>query len=362
LIGAVGPPVGEARRAATRGGARLAGLAILVVGATWAMATAPVTHGGVAAAPAAQLGNWLVLATMLAPQREGWADVLDGRIYFVGGFADLGLGTGASTLVQAYDIAADRWSEVTPLPEPLHHPMAATVDGALYVVGGFAGSFGQRAPVDSVWAYDPVADRWARRASLPAPVGAGAVAVLDGRLYVLGGERRRPSGGPGDYESVADVSVYDPRTDRWEVLPPMRYRRDHLVAGAINGRVYAAGGRDRPILDLPVVEEYDPATRTWRERAPIPTGRSGSAGAVLGDKLYVFGGEGNPASPRGVFAEVEVYDPATDTWTQVDVMPTPRHGLGAVTVGQRIYLPGGSTRQGGLGPGGTAILDAYEPD
>ena len=71
---------------------------------------------------------------------------------------------------------------------------------------------------------------------------------------------------------------------------------------------------------------------------------------------------GGPASPRGVFPQVEAYDPASDTWTLVDTMPTPRHGFSAVPVGDRLYLPGGSTRQGGFGYGRTTLLDTYTPD
>jgi hypothetical protein len=52
---------------------------------------------------------------------------------------------------------------------------------------------------------------------------------------------------------------------------------------------------------------------------------------------------------------------AGDTWTQFGPMPTPRHSLVAATVGSRIYLPGGSTQQGTLGPATTLLLDAFDP-
>jgi N-acetylneuraminic acid mutarotase len=351
-----------ARASPASGGRRVTGpcLARLSSGVVAAMLLLAVLPGAAAVA-AAQSGSWTVLTPMPGPQREGGYDVMQGRIYAVGGFLDP-LVAEASAVVHAYDVASDRWSVVAPLPEAVHHGATAALDGKLYVIGGYGSSMAQRRPLASVWAYDPAANRWEPRAPLPAPRGAAAVAVLDGLLYALGGERLAPAGAPPGYQSVADVSVYDPRTDRWEELPPMRYPREHLVAGSIGGRIYAVGGRDRPILDLPFVEEYDPATRTWRERAPMPTGRSSHAGAVLGGRLYVFGGEGNPASPRGVFGEVEVYDPTTDSWTLVDHMPTPRHGQGAVAVGNRIYLPGGSARQGGLGPGATTLFDAYDPE
>ena len=303
---------------------------------------------------------WTVLGTMRVPQQEGAVEALGGRIYSAAGFA--GLVTEASSVVQAYDVTRDTWTQVASLPEALHHPASAALDGKFYVVGGFYGGFAQREPAQSVWVYDPAADEWMRRASLPMARGALAAVALDGRLYAIGGERRVQDGGPAEYESVADVAVYDPAADRWDALPPLQHARNHLGAAAIGGRLYAVGGRDAASWLLSYLEEYDPATRTWRERAPLPTGRSGHATAALNGRLYVFGGEGNTASPRGVFAEVEAYDPAADAWTLVDTMPPPRHSFSAVTVGERIYLPGGSTRQGGFGYGRTPLLDAYTPD
>ena len=44
--------------------------------------------------------------------------------------------------------------------------------------------------------------------------------------------------------------------------------------------------------------------------------------------------------------EVEMYDPVTDGWISLDPMAVPRHGIGAATVGDLIYVPGGATRAG----------------
>ena len=74
----------------------------------------------------------------------------------------------------------------------------------------------------------------------------------------------------------------------------------------------------------------------------------------------MFGGEGNDASPIGLFNEVEAFDPAANSWTRFEAMPLPRHSLITATVGDRIYLPGGSTARGG-GPNITDYVDAFEP-
>jgi N-acetylneuraminic acid mutarotase len=303
-------------------------------------------------------GVWSLATAMPEPRQEAGVTALGNMVYIIGGY---GADQVPSTLVQAYDPATNKWKQAAPMPEGLHHHGVAAVDGKIYVVGGFTGVFAKRNPINSVWQYDPAADRWEKRASLPTARGALAVAALDGRIYAMGGERFNVEK-PGTYEPVADVSVYEPKTDAWEVLPPLKYRRDHLVAGTIGGRVYAAGGRDRPNYMLPHIEEYNPAARAWTERAPMPTGRSGGAAAVVNNRLYVFGGEGNPDNTAlGTFNQTEFYDAATDAWTQLAPMPLGRHAIGAAVVANRIYLPGGSIVQGGRAPGTTPIVDAFEP-
>jgi hypothetical protein len=62
--------------------------------------------------------------------------------------------------------------------------------------------------------------------------------------------------------------------------------------------------------------------------------------------MFVFGGEGNAASAAGTFAENEAYDVDTDEWFAAEPMRLPRHGIGAGTIGNRIYIPGGGPVEG----------------
>jgi N-acetylneuraminic acid mutarotase len=333
---------------------------MLIVAALSGLCRFDAAANGASPAAPPKGGVWSLAGAMPEPRQEAGIGALGNMIYIIGGY---GADTLPSTLVQVYDPAANKWKQTAPIPEAMHHHGVASADGKIYVVGGFTGSFAKRVPVNSVWQYDPASDRWEKRAPLPTPRGALAVAAVDGRIYAMGGERFRTPGESTPYEPVADVAGYDLKTNAWEVLPPLRYRRDHLVAGAIGGRVYAVGGRDRPNYMLQNIEEYNPATRVWTERAPMPTGRSGGTAAVVNNRLYVFGGEGNPDNTAlGTFNQVEFYDAARDTWTQLAPMPLGRHAIGAAVVAGRIYLPGGSIVQGGRAPGTTAIVDAFEPN
>jgi hypothetical protein len=58
-----------------------------------------------------------------------------------------------------------------------------------------------------------------------------------------------------------------------------------------------------------------------------------------------------------VFEENEAYDPVTNTWRSLQPMMTPRHGINAAVIGNRIYLPGGATRAGLGGIEGTVGIN-----
>jgi hypothetical protein len=80
--------------------------------------------------------------------------------------------------------------------------------------------------------------------------------------------------------------------------------------------------------------------------ATAPTAAHGSLRTrrrALSHKIFVMGGEGY----ERVYGQIEAYDPSTDQWEPYAPMPTPRHGLGAVAIGDFIYVAGGGPMMGG---------------
>jgi N-acetylneuraminic acid mutarotase len=272
-------------------------------------------------------------------RQEHSAASLDGKVYVIGGF-----NPSVTASVQAYDPEADSWSDVAAFPETLHHANVAAIGGRIYVLGFNRG--GGFTDIDGrVFAFDPAANGWTEHEALPAGTerSSACVATLGNHIYLFAGSHNTN----GNSTAVADASRYDVEADQWEMLPPLPEPREHCLAGGVNGKLYIVSGRDGRITGVsPTSYEFDPATSAYAERAPIPTPRGGTAGAVLAGKIYVFGGEGNPDSADGVFGEVEAFDPANDSWDGLPDMLVARHGFAAAVVGERIYLPGGATSQG----------------
>ncbi len=266
-------------------------------------------------------GTWYTLQSMPSKRQELSTAVLNGEVYAIAGYDSFGNST---TTVEVYNPDTDSWRNAAALPIANNHNAAAVAGGTLYVFGGLS---------ESVFAYNPDKDSWSPVASMHYRHGnTPAVAVIDGKIYVAGGN------GPGMMQK--EVEVYDPSADSWSILAPMNVPRNHTAGGAIDGQFYVAGGRDSPNA-ANALEVYDPQTNIWTVLSPMPTGRSGLASGVVNGCLYTFGGE----LPQ-LFDNVEVYHPATDTWQELAPMPTPRHGIFGAVIGNAIYLPGGATQQG----------------
>src|SRR5438093_10596080 len=179
-----------------------------------------------------QADGWGERAPLLVPRSEMSIAGLNGRIYAMGGYPGTRV---TADEVQVYDSATDSWTFGPPLPQPLHHTMAATVAGRLFLIGGEAGNPtpSESAFQDGVYVLDEQGGGWLPRAPMPTARSAGGTGVIDGKIYVAGG--RPPHGN--------DFAVYDPAADRWNVLPDLPTQRNHLAVAAIGGRLYVAGGR-----------------------------------------------------------------------------------------------------------------------
>jgi N-acetylneuraminic acid mutarotase len=273
-------------------------------------------------------------------------------VYLIGGF---GRGEGrrpiAPRAMLVYDPAADTWTSAGDIPEGVNHAGFAAVGGKLYIIGGFQGrSF---APTAAVRIYDPAERGWTDGAPMPTPRGALAVAVLDGKIHAIGGNAPRgrtlephEHGSAAGDNSVGTHEVYDPAADAWTRLAPLPTPRNHLGAAVVAGRIHVVGGRVPGNMELTTHEIYDPAMRSWTAGPPLLTGRSGIAVVANRDRLYVFGGEIVRRLSRKTFDDAERFDPATARWEVLPPMRSGRHGLGAASIADAIYVLGGGPRPG----------------
>ncbi|MEK7446916.1 MAG: kelch repeat-containing protein [candidate division NC10 bacterium] len=286
---------------------------------------------------AANPGRWMPRAPLLVPRSEmAWAAEHAGRMHLLGGYGEQRVDR---SYHHVYDAASDRWTAAAPLPRGANHVGVAILDSRLFAIGGFVEQ--NRRPHDECFAYDIAADRWERIAAMPAACGSVACVALGGLIHGIGGAI-------GDTfptkKSVDRHLVYDPKADRWDRRAPLPTGRDHVGALAVGNLVHVIGGRvDSFHTNSNLHHVYDPAADRWAPRNPLPTARSGHVAVQYRGKIFVMGGEGTSR----VFGQNEGYDPQRDAWEQYAPMPTPRHGLGAAAIGDAIYVAGGGAVMGG---------------
>jgi N-acetylneuraminic acid mutarotase len=183
-------------------------------------------------------------------------------------------------------------------------------------------------------------DTWTKKADMPGSSFVSAAAAVDGKIYVFGGSL---VGGI----TLGIFYEYDPANDEWKTKADIPTPRCRHSACAVNGKIYVIGGTPNNYGDdnLATVEEYDPATDTWTRKADMPTPRHSLATNVVDGKIYAIAGhKGSLAFDRAIpVPNVEVYDPATDTWEKREDMPyVPHYLVSTGVVDGKIYFARGS--------------------
>jgi N-acetylneuraminic acid mutarotase len=315
-------------------------------------------------------GKWSKGAPFPEPSEELVGVSVGDKFHVFGG---LGPGWTPQGFVYEYDPMADKWTKKKPMALPAHHVAFTELNGKLYAFGGFVPpEAGPPAwvPISNAWEYDPANDNWKALAPMPSKRGSAVAATVNGKMYVIGGAAVHPgSNEPAlhparPHRSVGTVEEYDPTTNTWSTRSSMPTARNHAAVGVVNNKIYVIGGRLGAFIftasNTNVVEEYDPATDQWGlVKARMPTERSGGAWAVYKGRIYVAGGENQDGHLLAAFRALEAYDPATNSWSKLPIMPRPRHGLAGAVVGDRLYLASGDIQSAGI-TGMRVVTDAHD--
>jgi hypothetical protein len=207
-------------------------------------------------------------------------------VYAFGGTSSDEGGTGKS--VKAYNVATDSWTGRLARVGVFYSNGVGKIGSKLYFSGGYVTAGSLPDATSGLWAYDYSNDRMIKKANLPIFSAEGVSGVINGKLYVLPGAcngNGYPSPGYCAVEETRRFYRYDPATNTWVSRRQAPHFHKRGAAAVIDGKLYVVGGRNgsQPVADLDV---YDPATNTWRTLAPIPTAGAAS-GAALGGRFYV---------------------------------------------------------------------------
>jgi N-acetylneuraminic acid mutarotase len=239
--------------------------------------------------------SWTQRASLPAPLHHVNVAAVGDRLYVVGALSGGNFTALGTTLT--YDPAADRWTALTPMPSGTERGASgvAVVGARIYVAGGLRGS-----SVAEMSAYDTASDAWEPLPSMTVTRDHLAAASKDGRVYAISGR---------DNGSLrAALEVFDPGTSTWSTAASILTARGGCAAAELSGRLVVMGGEGNdsdPNGIFRQTEAYDPATDRWMTLSPMRTGRHGIGAAVVNGAIYVPGGA--TRAGFGAVADQEVF-------------------------------------------------------
>jgi len=239
-------------------------------------------------------------------------------------------------------IPEDSWTTKAQMPSTRTGFGVAVVDGKIYAIGGHP--YGG-VTTDVNEEYDPATDKWISKKSMPGPLAWFGIAVYQNEIYVIGGAWFLSG------SEKNSVWVYNPATDIWNTSKTsMPTPRAGIEANVVDGKIYVISGRNSDGVTN-VTEVYDPVTDTWATKTPVPTPVYSYASAVVDDKIYVIGGLTQTANNtlQSRIDLNQIYDPKTDTWSLGTPIPNANGASAGATTStmapKRIYVIGGGLNQ-----------------
>lgn len=282
----------------------------------------------------------------------------DGSLIFVGG-QDTGDFRDAVRTVKGYDYRTNSWTVLpSMIEERWYSGLVRLADGKLMAMGGGQRPNAQRTSTCEI--FDPANPGWTATDSMSNPSDfPPSVLLYNGKVL----------------RSWWPPQVYDVLAGRWTTTGSMVQTNrfwpghcDHSLVLLPDGRACAIGIYRGTLSNPSMVELYDPATETWSlganaavtrsqpEVVMLPTGQVFVAGGKLEDP-----GHPAPTNEWGQTKLTDLYDPISNTWRRCADMAWYReyHAVTVLVPDGRVVTTAGTG--GPAQPGLSNDVEAFEP-
>jgi N-acetylneuraminic acid mutarotase len=200
-----------------------------------------------------------------------------------GGTSGMGGGNDGGDAGDAAPLTGFSWRALPSLGTKRQNAMGAAVGDTMYVVGGL----NESGMLQEVEILGPEQTAWTPGPSLPNPLCCAAVGVLGGVIAIAGGYA-------ADGQTATNaLLLFDTATGAWQAGPPMPTARANAMGAVTNGKLAVIGGGTQTgaTRDTGVIELYDPASNSWSSSTLAVTPRvAGVAVADSDGSIYVIGG------------------------------------------------------------------------
>jgi N-acetylneuraminic acid mutarotase len=292
------------------------------------------------------------------PIQEIYPAVFDGEIYVGGGFvrSDKPIFFGLSPSKQVFIFSPNNktWRRGIDLPEARHHLGMVSNAQYLYGIGGFNGTASNAWQAKStVYRMTSQSKNWLAGPHLPVPLAESVYASNEGNIHVVGGRTLDISTRRNVDTNMHFMLI---NNEHWEKAAPATVARNSAACAVLDNKIFVIGGRTygENAANKQFSEVYDAKSDRWERIKPLPIALAGLSAVTLNGKIVVSGGEafgsdGNWKTGKA-YKNIWSYDPITDQWREELTMPQARHGHGAVSLNDKVYIIGGGSS---VGPQGT---------
>jgi len=225
--------------------------------------------------------SWRTGPPLLSGTDNAGAVATGGKLYVFGGEA--------TPAVQVYDIAGGTWSFGPDLPAPRFSSVVEAIAGKVHLIGGWSFDRLNNVSLASHDQYDPAAGAWlpGGRAPMPTARNHAASGVIGGEIYVAGG---RAPGHESDGANLGKTEIYDPIGNAWRTGADLPTPRSGGASAVLDGKLYVLGGGLPGTTVYKTTERYDTAANRWERLADMPAFATGHRAVAVNGSLYVFGG------------------------------------------------------------------------
>jgi len=290
--------------------------------------------------------KWEQLPNMPVAKWEPASLLIDDKLYVLGGYENYVI---SSRRLHVFDPADGSWTQLQDCPSKISHVNLVKGDTGFWFAGGMKDRPDRKTKdhiVAEVWHFDPELDRYTAAPLLPGPRGGGALERVGDHLhYVSGLMEDRDTDSPDHW--TFDLATWSATgSAEWLPAAPLPAPRNQLSVAVVNDKIYAIGGQfnhDSQQLDQARTDIYDPASDTWSDgpRLPVPHSHSEGATFVNKGRIWMVGGHATPEGGSKGFYDGVLTLVEGGEWELTCRLPKPISSPAAAIINEQLYVAGG---------------------
>ena len=206
-----------------------------------------------------RFNRWMKMSNMLETRTDFHVSAIDGYLYAIAGRNH----TGPLCSAERYRVDRNKWEAVADLPHAVCAHSGAPCRGKMYIAGGFASDGFQR----EVYCYHPKDDKWEPKPRLKTERGLHCMVDYKDRLFCIGGNNKTN----GARRDVLSTEMFDINTEQWTEVAPLFAGQSEAGAAVVDGKIFVVGGHTwRERKDVRTVACYDPERDVWEKATDFP--------------------------------------------------------------------------------------------